>query len=599
MAAIVSTFETQEPFLRELLEKVHVGKVQLPDFQRGWVWNDERIRSLVASVSLSYPIGAAMFMETGGDSTNFAPRPIEGVRFTGKPPKPELLVLDGQQRMTSLYAVLRSGRPVATKTEKGDDIDRVYYLDMARCLDPAEDRMDAVLSVPADRMIKTDFDRKIVLDLSTPAAEYAAQCFPLALVFDETRRGEWMMGFQEHFQFARDRIQFFNRFQSDVLQRFLTYKVPVIELLKDTPKEAVCQVFENVNTGGVALTVFELLTATFAADNFRLRQDWAERKPRLAAFDVLDEVSETEFVQAVTLLSTFRRNQAGQGAVGGKRKDMLKLSLDEYRSHAPAIEAGFTGVARLLLREKVFTSKNLPYQSQLVPLAAILAILGKDAERDEVKRRLARWYWCGVFGELYGGATEARFALDVQQVPAWVTGGGEPRTIGDSIFSPTRFLTLQTRLSAAYKGFLSRLMTAGSLDLRTGDPIELTTYMDDSVDIHHLFPAAYCEERKLDRRLWNSITNKAPLTAKTNRSIGKKAPSVYLGGFEKALGADRVAEIVATHAADSALLRADDFQPFIRARASRLLDLVEASTGKNIAGRDSEDVIAAFGGPLN
>src|SRR5262249_10928169 len=231
------------------------------------------------------------------------------------------------------------------------------------------------------------------------------------------------------------------------------------------------------------------------------------------------------------------------------------LTLTDFRMHADAVEAGFVEVARLLLREKGFTSKNLPYQSQLVPLASILALLCDETERDEVKRKLARGDWCGRVGELYGSATEARFALDVQQVPAWILGGPEPRTIGDAIFSPTRFLTLQTRLSAAYKGFMARLMALGSLDLRTGDAIELTTYMDDSVDIHHVFPAAYCEERKLDRRLWNSMVNKAPLTAKTNRSIGKKAPSVYLSNFERTVGAPRLHEIVKSHAADPNLLR--------------------------------------------
>jgi hypothetical protein len=598
MPAIGSTFETQEPFLRELLERVHAGKVQLPDFQRGWVWDDDRIRSLIASISLSYPIGAAMFMETGGDGMNFAPRLIQGVILDGAPPAPENLILDGQQRITSLYTSIRSQRPVDTFTEKREPIRRFYYLDMELCLDPVADRLDAVRSIPEGRILKTDFDRQVVRDLSTPAAEFTAHYFPLALLFDDVKRGEWMMGYQEHHQYARERMQFLNRFQSEVLQRFLTYKVPVIELLKDTPKEAVCQVFENVNTGGVALTVFELLTATFAADNFRLRPDWEERQKRLERHDVLSTVSETDFVQAVTLLSTFRRNQRGEGAVGAKRMDMLKLTLAEYRAHAPAIEGGFSEVARLLLREKIFTAKNLPYQSQLVPLAAIFAILGPDAERDEIKRKLARWYWCGVFGELYGGATEARFALDVQQVPAWIQGGQEPRTIGDANFSPTRFLTLQTRLSAAYKGFMARLMQLGSLDLRTGDAIELTTYMDDSVDIHHLFPAAYCEERNLDRRFWNSIINKAPLTAKTNRSIGKKAPSVYLGTFEKTLGAPRVDEVLRSHGVHPTLMRGDDFSGFTRARAARLLDLIEDSTGKAIAGRSATDVVQLFQGSL-
>lgn len=70
---------------------------------------------------------------------------------------------------------------------------------------------------------------------------------------------------------------------------FQQYKVPVIRLTKETPKEAVCQVFEAVNTGGVSLSVFELLTATFASDNFHLRDDWETKKKTLYDIPALKE----------------------------------------------------------------------------------------------------------------------------------------------------------------------------------------------------------------------------------------------------------------------------------------------------------------------
>lgn len=393
-------------------------------------------------------------------------------------------------------------------------------------------------------------------------------------------------------------MRFLAQFQREVLQRLLQYRLPVIELLKDTPKEAVCEVFENVNKGGVPLTVFELLTATYAADGFRLRPDWEKRSEKLHKHDILAEVSETEFIQAVTLLATYRKHQAGKGAVGAKRRDMLRLTLDEYKEHADAIEFGLIEATRLLIRERIFLAKNLPYASQLVPLATITAILGEGAEEDAAKKKLARWYWCGVFGELYGGATEARFALDVQQVPEWIRGGPEPRTVMDANFAPTRLLTLQTRQSAAYKGVMARLMRAGSLDLRTGDPIALTTHMEDDVDIHHIFPAEWCTKQKLEKRHWNSISNKTPLTARTNRSIGKRAPSDYLAGYEKKVGAERMNEVVASHLTSPALLRADDFAGFLRDRSRQLLDEIERAMGKTISGRDSTEVVDAFGGPL-
>src|SRR5205823_13718968 len=102
MASVASTFNTREPSLLELLDEIHKGAVQLPDFQRGWVWDDDRIRALIASVSLSYPIGAVMVMETGGEGVRFKPRPVEGVVLSA-PVEPQRLILDGQQRLTSLY----------------------------------------------------------------------------------------------------------------------------------------------------------------------------------------------------------------------------------------------------------------------------------------------------------------------------------------------------------------------------------------------------------------------------------------------------------------------------------------------------------------
>ncbi len=85
------------------------------------------------------------------------------------------------------------------------------------------------------------------------------------------------------------------KFQDNVLNKYANYEVPVIELTKETPKEAVCTVFENVNTAGVSLNVFELLTATFAADNFRLKDDWKERRAKLQQNSITAEVANTDF----------------------------------------------------------------------------------------------------------------------------------------------------------------------------------------------------------------------------------------------------------------------------------------------------------------
>ncbi|QTA79918.1 DUF262 [Desulfonema limicola] len=600
MIGIGTTFRSGEPSLLDILEKIHKGEKQLPDFQRGWVWDDNHIRSLIASVSMSYPIGAVMLMETGGEGVRFRPRTVEGVILDTEI-EPQMLILDGQQRLTSLYLALHSLNAVPTRTDKGIDIKRYYYLDIEKCLDPDEDRFDAILSISEDRKITSDFGRKVDLDISSQELEFESGLFPLSIIFDPPKYSSWRRGYQRKFRHDDNKLDKFDEFESLIIQRFQQYRVPTIELLRDTPKEAVCQVFEKVNTGGVSLTVFELITATFAADDYNLRDDWRERKNRLYDYGPLKGVDSTDFLTSITLLSSYQRHKNTGSSVSCKRKDVLRLTLDEYKFNCDLLEEGMIKTARLLIREKIFDDKSIPYQTQLIPLSAICTILGDRFEDDAIKNKLLRWYWCGVLGELYGGANETRYALDIQDVLSWIEdSGNEPRTIRDANFNPLRLLSLQTRLSAAYKGLMVQLMKQGGLDFLNGDPIDLTLYFDRAVDIHHIFPKAYCQSQGYSKSHWNSIVNKAPLTARTNRIIGGKAPSIYIESIEKnhKIETERMDEIMKTHLINPAFLRADDFNAFFINRAAYILDLISNAMRKQVTGRDSEEIINAFGASL-
>ena len=162
--------------------------------------------------------------------------------------------------------------------------------------------------------------------------------------------------------------------------------------------------------------------------------------------------------------------------IGCKRRDILKLEVADWKEWADDVEQGFVRAARFLHVQKIFRARDLPYQTQLVPLAAIFVDLGKDGETEGARQRIARWYWCGVLGELYGGAIETRFAKDLPEVVAMVRGAtAQPSTIAESSFQPNRLLTLRTRNSSAYKGLYALLMRDGGRDFRSGEPIEAAT----------------------------------------------------------------------------------------------------------------------------
>ena len=579
MPAITSTQSIKQS-LQQLLQNAKEGKTQLPDFQRSWVWNDEQIRSLLASVSLSYPIGAVMMLETSNPAVRFKHRLLEGVTRK-EPQKPDQLLLDGQQRMTSLFQVLLSEQLVKTKDVRGKEIHRWYYIDIAKALNPNFDREEAIFSVPEDK-IKRNLRGEILADYSTTEKECAAEVFPLQLVFDILGQNKWMQTYLQLDANIGERLTRWTNFLQKVIQSFQQYQVPIILLGKETPREAVCQVFEKVNTGGVSLTVFELVTATYAADEFNLREDWAKREKKLKKLAVLGNVDNTEFLQAVTLVATRNRHALGS-AISCTRKDILKLTLDEYKLWADAVTDGFEKAAKLLHTQKIFTAKGLPYQPQLTALAAVFAAIGDRNITDPVRAKLARWYWCGVFGELYSSAIESRLAKDLPQVLHWIDGDSEPDTIKDANFAPNRLMRLYSRRSAAYKG-LSALLLRKGCDFLTGYEIDTAMHFGDSIDIHHIFPRHWCEKNGIKADFYDSVVNKTPLSSRTNKIIGGNAPSVYLSKLQTsaAITEERMNEILRSHVIEPKLLRADDFYNFLLARQKALLERIEKAMGKSL-----------------
>ena len=590
-------FGTQPVLLTDLLDHVERGHIQLPDFQRGWVWDDDRIKGLLISLSRGFPIGAIMTLEAGGE-IRLKARPIEGVD-EGTAASPSTFLLDGQQRLTSLYQSLRHPGPVDTHDNRNKRIKRWYYIDMKVATDRDADPEDVVISVPENRTTTRYFGREVTLDLSTEELEYKEHKIPTEHLMDPMK---WMMRYVTYWKEAApdfDAIGFFGRFNDIVAAQFTKYQLPVISLGKRTPKEAVCAVFEKVNTGGVVLNVFELATASFAADaeHFSLRDDWGERKERLynRPGGVLQGVDGNQFLQVVALMKTQENHRAAisQGrtgrqvpAIGCRRRDILNLNLNDYQNWADRVEQGFVDAGEFLVSQYVYGSRNVPYGTQLVPLAALYVELGKKLNPYNAKQKLEQWYWSGVFGEAYGGTVETQFALDLAEVAGWIRGGARPRLIDEAGFAPERLLSLRTRNSAAYKGLYALQIKHGAADWRRNEQLLHLVFTDRNIDIHHIFPQAWCEGKASPRvppRLYNSVINKTPIDAETNRIIGGRAPSEYLPRLqEKDISAERLDSVLRSHWLDPCLLHADGFAQSFVARGEKMLALIGQSMGRDL-----------------
>ena len=113
---MTSMFQSNDTSVSDLLQKIADGRIQLPDFQRGWVWDDKHITALIASISNQYPVGALMFLKYNGESIRFKYRPLTGASGSNTP---EALVLDGQQRLNSIFISMFSKCPLDNKTDNG------------------------------------------------------------------------------------------------------------------------------------------------------------------------------------------------------------------------------------------------------------------------------------------------------------------------------------------------------------------------------------------------------------------------------------------------------------------------------------------------
>lgn len=591
----MTTFDSTKLPLKDLLRDIVQGKIQLPDFQRGWVWDDEHVRSLLVSLGRSFPVGAVMLLETGGP-VRFQVRPVENVPSSNLAP-PERLILDGQQRLTTLTQVLKLDGPVKTTTEKGKPIERYYYIHIPTALAGPDRLDDAIIATDGSRQQRSDFGRKLDLDLSTRELECRQLYFPCAEILEPMG---WL---QDLFKLNSEAQAQFFEFKTRVLDAYNEYQIPLIVLKKETSKEAVCLVFEKVNTGGVPLSVFELITASYAADGYNLRDDWfgselrnvESRQQRLAKEPVLSAVESTDFLQAITLLHTLERRQADIKAgktgkavspVSAKRASVLELPLEAYQKWADVVEEGFLQAARFLRQECLVSPRDLPYRTQLPPLAAVMATLGAQRWREpRIYQKLARWYWNGVLGELYGGAVETRMANDVEELLGWIDAEAEPpRTIGDATFQMDRLTSLTSRLSAAYKGLNVLVLREGAKDFFWKANIRDLESDEVLLDIHHIFPKDWCQKQGIPARLYDSIINKTPISYKANRMIGGAAPSQYLVKLQThaqvQLDDSAMDDLLASHCIPVAALREDDFHAFYAQRQQALLELAEKVMGK-------------------
>ncbi|OFT75113.1 hypothetical protein HMPREF3104_08330 [Corynebacterium sp. HMSC30G07] len=582
-------FTTPSYSLIDLFARAERGELQLPDFQRDYIWDVDRIRTLITSVLRGYPIGSFLALDTRNSPVRFKPRPLAGLDVGSI--EPGLLLLDGQQRLTSLYHAFKREGVIPTVDYRGESIQRRFFVDVRAAVASDPMPVEAVFAVDTEGRVRSHFGPEIEGGITCREDMLRHGVIPVSLLM--WKQANDLLVDMAANEELREPVKLF---QNEVLRWLPAYDVPVIRVDRSTSRVGVGQIFAHANSAGVQMDVFELLTAMFANEDpdFVLADHWAKVEQTLREHPALDEIGRIEFFRALALLITSRNGHAT-----GHRGDILTISLQDYLTHVDEMTAVFVKAAEFLTQRCILGSDQVPYASQLVPLATILARLAEHPgvlEGEQARDRLNRWFWSGVFGELYGAhAPTIRAGLDVQEVTPWVLGETEvePRTVADAEFRESRLLSANED-SGVYRGLFALLMARGARDWRTGKAFDEETVAELRPRFHTVFPPVYLQRMGVDAQALESVLNRTPMGRRTDVVIENNEPRRYLPRLQsKSLLDDAEFDaVIDGHEMCPQYLLASNWEAFEADRRSRFVGMIEYAMDKPVIRDITQEAVA-------
>ncbi len=545
--------------LRFLLDSIHNREVALPDFQRDFVWDPRATEELIESILQNFPAGSLLRIKNKSGFF-FAPREVAGApALDGH--SPSYLVLDGQQRLTSLYQAL-----YGTGNHR-------YFVNLQGLLDG--DDLDDCVFYLRKRRAKRRF--------GTIEKQASELVFPLEVLFGQPNGfEEWLDQVLERRDEDKDAgkelKQKLRELRTAWIQNIEGYEFPVVTLAEETETEAVCTIFETLNRTGVKLSVFDLLAARFWPENVRLRDLWDDAQTEYPILEEFD-VDPYYILQAVAIFTA-------KGAPSCKRGDVLKMEVGQIHAGWEPVVRGVAAMLQMLRDDcGVALPGWLPYNPILIPAGAVFAkhedVWGPQvgAIRDKMKR----WFWCSVFGLVYENAPNSQAVKDVAELTSWFAGGGEPDSVRNFRFEPDVLRETTGRQRALYRGCVALILRSEARDFHTGHRITASMVLEKKIDDHHVFPRGYLADSGEDvaATLRDCVLNRTLIGRETNIRIGKKAPADYLDEIEAELGAERLDEVLESHLLPSGTdssLRGGRFADFLDERQQRFAERIEEVT---------------------
>lgn len=517
-----------------LFHDIDQGRIKIPKFQRDFVWGKEQTASFLDSVIKGYPVGTIILWKTKDE--------LRHVKNIGNAELPESpagdyvsYVLDGQQRLTSLYAV-RKG--VIASLEGKEVSYGDIYIDLSFDPDADEQVVTTEPLLGRDYISVCDLLRK---GISALAAEYPSHL-------------EKIDGYKN---------------------RLTGYDFSTIQIT-EYPIDVACEIFTRINTGGQELTLFEIMVAKTYSEARGF--DLYEKFQILLEGDEESEKSLTdasfETISASTVLQCVSLCLKGQC----RRQDILSLDKDEFIDCYPSVvDALFQAVDWLRSVVRVPVSRLLPYNSILAALTYFSVKSEGRHPSAEQSKWLEQYFWWASLTQRFQSAAETKLASDSNRMDA-ILSGREPDYRGEE-YTPT-IEDIRDRYFSAGDAFCRAILclyaSIGPLKFDNNGAVTIDNswlQRANSKNYHHFFPKAFLRKRGIEDWRANSVANITIVDDYLNkRRIRARAPSDYMAMFrEQNVDLDRALASHLIDDQDSFGIDDDNYDSFLEERSRRIV----------------------------
>ena len=481
--------ESQSFLITELINDVKRGLIKIPQFQRDFIWSKEKAASLMDSIVKGYPIGTIILWKT--KETLRSVRNLGGVTLPETPSGDFIqYVLDGQQRLTSIFASL-SGAKIK-RDYRIEDFSEIYIN-----LQAADDGEIVIAT-------RDGIDEKSIIKLTS-------------LLFGDLKY---------LFSFSTEYHQKLQRYKTNVE----TYPIPSI-LIREVPIDVATEIFTRINEGGKPLSVFEIMVAkTFDIERkFDLAEAYDALIKKLERVDY-ETISDATVLRTVSVILTKECS----------KKVILNLNKPNFIEKWPeAVDAIERAVDYFRNYFKIPVSKLLPY-NDLIVLFAYFFYHHNNRPLDDKERFLKDLFWRISLTERYSAGTEAKIAQDIKRIDMILDD-----KLPEYNYSPYSKMTSEGieqngvfSVGRSYiKAILCILAEQQPKSFADNSIVRISNdwlKQANSRNYHHFFPKSYLKKESVEDTKINHIANITIVDEYLNkRIIGSKSPSQYLNSFKR------------------------------------------------------------------